>query len=81
MIKMFKKADGFGIESVIEHKKFHWLYKTVGKCSSEKPSDKLATSITPEPPKLSREKPNSECNLKDGVFVESKNNHLRELFG
>jgi hypothetical protein len=67
MIKIFKRADGFRIRSVIEHNKFHWLYEEVGDYNGEK----LATSITSEPPKLSGEKPNLECKPKDGVFVES----------
>jgi hypothetical protein len=51
---------------VIEHNKFHWLYEKVGDCSGEKPNEKPATSITPEPPKLSGEKPNLECKPEDG---------------
>jgi hypothetical protein len=57
MIKMFKRADGFGIGSVIEHNKFRWLYEKVGECSGEKSNEKPATSIT-EPPMLSGEIPN-----------------------
>jgi hypothetical protein len=66
MIKMFKRADGFGIGSVIEHNKFYWLYEEVGECNGEKPNERPATFITPEPSKLSGEKPNLECKPEDG---------------
>src|SRR5687767_7188512 len=59
MIQEFKRADGFGIGSVIKKCNFDWLYKKVGQCSGER--EKQATSTTCGPPKLSGEQPNHEC--------------------